>query len=296
MSGKIRVDVPPLPEPVWSRVEKGVFERLPAEVEGPRSPQPSRWGMWLAAAATVALVFACVIVWWPSHAIAPVSAPSSALPAPAPNATSHIVTTEGPTRVSFGDSSLDVGPASELVATGDDDRGVLVVLERGSVRLHVPARAGRPPLTVQAGDVRVQVVGTRFSVTRAGSDVGVHVDDGVVRVISGAEVTELHVGEDWPPAPAASTQSNRALPAQVDDQALFERAARSERTDPEGAIAIYGRIAARTGPWAANALFARGRLELDRGHATEGRRLLDLYLKRYPHGANAADAKSLLER
>jgi len=290
---KIRVDVPSLPESTWQRVEKGVFERLPAEVEGPRAV-PSRLPIWIAAAAAIGLVGICAFVWWPRHTTAPIALPSPSTTVPA--STSHVVTTDAPASVSFGESSLDVGPASELVATGDDGRGVLVVLERGSVKLHVPPRAGRPPLGVQAGNVRVQVIGTRFSVERNGSDVRVHVDDGTVRVTNGADVVDVHASEDWPVAPPVPTVTHSALPPKIDDEALFERAARSERTDPDGALQLYEGIATRGGAWAPNALFAEGRLELDRGHTANGRRLLELYLKRYPRGANAADAKSLLEK
>jgi hypothetical protein len=292
--GKIRVDVPPLAESTWQRVEKGVFERLPAEVEGPRAAA-ARLPVWIAAAASLALVGICAFVWWPHHSTAPIAWPAPSTTAAA-STTSHIVTTDAPASVSFGESSLDVGPASELVATGDDGHGVLVVLERGSVKLHVPPRAGRPPLSVLAGSVRVQVMGTRFSVERNGSDVRVHVDDGTVQVTNGADVVLVHASESWPTPPSAPTVAHSAPAPKIDDEAAFERAARSERTDPDGALRLYEGIVARGGAWAPNALYAEGRLELDRGHTANGRRLLELYLKRYPRGTNAADAKSLLEK
>jgi len=69
-----------------------------------------------------------------------------------------------------------------------------------------------------------------------------------------------------------------------------------EKQEPLRAIAIYARLAAGSGPWAANALFAQGRLEGDRGHLPEARRVLSAYLARFPRGRNAADAKILLAR
>ena len=97
--------------------------------------------------------------------------------------------------------------------------------------------------------------------------------------------------------PAASAPTHDAI-VRPDggDQQLFEQATKVERQDPLRALVIYGRLAAGSGPWAANALFAQGRLESDRHHLSEGRRLLGAYLARYPRGPNAADAKLLLDR
>jgi hypothetical protein len=47
--------------------------------------------------------------------------------------------------------------------------------------------------------------------------------------------------------------------------------------------------------WSANALYARGQLELASGQA-RGKQALQLYLKRYPNGPNAEDVRVLLAR
>jgi hypothetical protein len=78
-------------------------------------------------------------------------------------------------------------------------------------------------------------------------------------------------------------------------QQLFEEAAASEKRDPAHAAAVYRQLSATAGPWAANALFAQGRLEADLGSAA-ARETLRAYLARYPQGRNAADARALLER
>jgi hypothetical protein len=61
-------------------------------------------------------------------------------------------------------------------------------------------------------------------------------------------------------------------------------------------MALYEQLAERSGPWAANALFAQGRLASDLGHVVEARHLLEVYVMRYPLGRNADDARTLLDR
>jgi TolA-binding protein len=77
---------------------------------------------------------------------------------------------------------------------------------------------------------------------------------------------------------------------------LFEQAAAAERRDPVLAASIYEKLASGSGPWAANALFAQGRLEADLGRDASARQTLTSYLARYPLGRNAADARALLAR
>jgi hypothetical protein len=81
-------------------------------------------------------------------------------------------------------------------------------------------------------------------------------------------------------------------------QVLFELAAQLEIRDPEAALRIYGELAAAPSPadggWAASSLFAAARLEAERGHAAQSRELCDSYLRRFPRGPNADDARTLL--
>ena len=67
-------------------------------------------------------------------------------------------------------------------------------------------------------------------------------------------------------------------------------------TDPDAALAQYRELARQGGSWGQNALFAAGRLEADRANREEARRLLVQYLSLYPGGANATDARELLNR
>jgi hypothetical protein len=251
---------------------------------------------------------------------------------------SHIETGAEPSRLAIGESSIDVSANSAVVASGDAEHGVLVVLEKGRVECEVAPRKGRPPFVVQAGDVRVRVIGTRFAVERNARDIRVKVSHGTVEVTGASEVILLHDGDTWPsnsatsatpatsaaqippsavvtadlpsaqkdlapPTPSAAVTPSGApsvaLPAsspQVTDQRAYEGAARLEAKDPEAAMGTYKRLAGSSGPWAQPSLFAAGRLAADRGRSADARKYLETYLARYPHGANAEDARRILGR
>lgn len=311
MKDKIHVEVEPLSESRWSKVDAGVFAALdgashPSEQERPVKAPTRR-----------AFVYG-VVGFAAAAALAAVASRSLLSPGvtPAPVQASRIVTGASPSHVALGGSSLDVAPDSAVVASGDDARGLLVVLERGKVDCEVEPRNGRPPFVVLAGDVRVRVVGTHFDVTRTGESVAVHVDHGAVEVTSGARIQVLHDGESWPaaPPPAESAEAPKtpetpssapppahapprtAAPARDPnaDQKAFERASSLEVRDADASLATYKRLGAGSGPWAAPALFAAGRLAADRGRTAEARALLGDYLARFPNGPNAADARRLL--
>jgi len=240
---------------------------------------------------------------------------------------SHIQTGDESSRLAIGESSLAISPSSSVVASGDAEHGVLVVLEKGKVECEVAPRKGRPPFVVQAGDVRVRVVGTRFAVERRANDVRVSVSHGAVEVSGGAETVMLHDGESWPrtlgavdSAPPASVSAPLVVPSasegpapsataptsvqsagpqisrDVLDQRAYVSAAGAEARDPDAAMATYKRLASGGGPWSQPALFAAGRLAADRGRSADAKRYLESYLSRYPHGANAEDARQILSR
>jgi len=309
MKPKIEVEVEPLSEARWARIEDRVLAdaaRSPASPEAPaRSPRvPAKTLL----AALGGFVVACALAL---GVVRLAAGPREAPPA------LHIATGESGSRAPVGSSEIEVGPRSEVVATGDDARGVVVVLERGSVTCEVSPRDGRPPFVVQAGEVRVRVIGTRFRVVRAANDVRVEVERGRVEVDARGRTISLRDGESWPeaapppppptaePPPPSVTASAprppepRATAAHADpsgDRAAYEGAARSEVSDPAGAMSAYRRLAAGGGPWAAPSLFAAGRLAVERGDRGTGRDLLREYLRRYPTGANAGDARVLLSR
>jgi hypothetical protein len=159
---------------------------------------------------------------------------------------------------------------------------------------------------VEAGETRVTVVGTHFTVRREGVRASVSVREGHVQVDSGATHVRLGPGEDWPDQeqaapPAAPTDEVRknkraSRPSAQSAQRRFERAAGLEASDPAASAKLYEELARGRGPWAANALYARARLELERGHPERAKPLFERYLVRYPRGRNAADVRAQLQR
>ncbi|MDB4936239.1 MAG: FecR protein [Labilithrix sp.] len=334
-----KIPVEPLSEARWEKIDAAVFDALDGDRTGrapssrplaPSTPRRTRMNVVVlsgvcAAAAAVLLFFALR----ESRPAAPHAERAEAVMNP-----SHIETGDSPSRLAVGESTIEVGPSSAVVASGDDAHGVLVVVEKGAVDCEVTPRKDRPPFVVQAGNVRVRVVGTRFVVTRDAASVRVKVAHGAVEVSRGADVTMLHDGESWPllePAPAppapvppsavtasapsmmpsttpAPTSPRETFPrlhlpgdppgtiSPPDAKQIYDDAARVEATQPDSAMVSYRRLAANGGPWAPPALFAAGRLASDRGQTNDAKRLLAEYVTRYPKGPNAEDARKILAR
>lgn len=357
-----KLDVEPLCDNAWNRIERALLRRLDEAPSPTTSTRFRRLGFGVALAAAAAS-FALVAYWSLRQPPARSSAPSS------------IVTDNSASEVGFAGATLDVAPHSALFINGDEDRGFLVVLDRGEVTCDVAPRHGRPPFVVQAGSTRVTVVGTRFTVTRSGDEATVAVQRGIVEVTARGTALRVPAGERWPmtstpppsaPAPALlrkeasqsrhepsiakmapspvhpdstrrrqiaapsstvaeatapkatsptateptapgapiapTTVAPRSEPAAArgetapSDEQRYETAALAEARDPDVAIAGYRALAAGHSVWSANALFASGRLQAERGRRADARRLLHEYLDRFPSGPNVDDARQLLER
>lgn len=387
-----KIDVEPLSEQRWAKIEKSLFVQLEHE-QLDRAPlpkmvsePPSRSWRWRPA---VALVMAGAMAAAIGALATKTMFTSPVGPAGVASAPSRVVTGSSDSHVALGESDVDVAPESAVLVSGDDEHGIMVVVDRGKVECVVAPRKGRPPFLVQAGDVRVKVVGTQFTVARDKEGGGAHVmvAHGIVEVTSHGQTTTLHDGDSWPatqatppatvpvtpttvtqndppppharaasPVPrqkstprqkttamkapvvapiAASDPTNlpSTLPSAVappsspvpasappslnlpppptaapqppqpaaaapppSAQEMYEAAAQLEAQNPDGALGTYRKIAGGGGPWAANALFAAGRLQAHRGRNADATRLLNEYLTRFPNGANAADARELLAK
>jgi hypothetical protein len=311
---KRRFEIEPLSAQRWAKIERNVRERV--EQEGPSAPpaRPARQS-----ALAFAMVAAAAIViggvgweWLRPIPRAPVSLVS----------VSRVDTEETGSRVSIGESVLEVGPWSSARVEGDDASGITVTLDRGDVTCDVAPRNGRPPFSVRAGTVTVKVIGTHFHVTRVAGGARVEVDRGTVEVDEGTKSDLVHAGESWPamvvdaavaPTPIASAPPTHATASTIPDRKTpvvvetaappiesprdrYERALTLESTSPAEALSIYGALASGEGPWAMNALFAEARLEAERGDKATAKAHLAEYLARYPQGPNASDARELIEK
>ena len=107
--------------------------------------------------------------------------------------------------IRFADGSTATPLTADTVLRTTSEQGRIVVeIERGSARfavVHDPTRV----LTVDAGEVRVEDIGTRFTVERVGRRARVSVEDGRVAVAWAAGSAELDAGQRglFPPEPRA---------------------------------------------------------------------------------------------
>jgi hypothetical protein len=326
------IEVEPLSEQRWSKIERSLFMRL--EHESSVLPGFSRSGArtwrfrWVAAAAAAAaLTLVAVLLFVDgSSRVAEVDLPS------------RITTGRDSSHLALPGLSVDVGPESAVVVGPETSLGMLIVVDRGGIVCEVAPRPSGAPVIVQAGAARVRVLGTRFSVNRRGESARVTVEHGVVEVSAHGRSARVHAGEEWPatdpaplgsvdpapvsaadqpmpesvrrsvvpperPGPAPRLAQGPASPPVAEDtrrepspQAVFEQAAALERRDPAKAAQLYRSLEGGSDSWAKNALYARARLEASRGNRGEARRSLERYLDRFPRGENAEDARAVLER
>jgi len=304
---RIEVD-PPTHDARRERVERAVFtqlanmraaDRADAAVPSPREVSSRRpWvfaGLGVAAAAVIAMAV-----------MSNKSEPPPAAPIAEDTTPSRVVTPVG------GESQFTVGDAV-IVASSDtsvdvkraDDGGITLIVTRGSVDCDVAPRNHRPPFHVIAGDVSVEVVGTRFTVARTPSP-RVDVVRGKVRVRAPGGTWLLSAGESWTP-PSGSDAVAEALPAPAplpdvvvvpapappppatpSAHAIYQSAQRFEATDPARAAKAYRTVASSKDSWAAPALY--GLAELD-AKTDPVKALADCneYLKRFAKSAQVED-------
>jgi len=303
-----RFEVEDLPPERWNRIERAVFDRLDREGTQPaaaREPSGSRRAVvsFVLAGAAAAVIGA--VAW---ETLRPASHVEQAN-------VSRFTTDDSVSHVQVGENELDVAAHSSVAIRGTDAAGIEIALDRGEVECEVAPRQGRPPFVVIAGDVRVRVVGTHFHVAHHGETTNVSVEHGTVEVTERTSVTLVHAGESWPAPPppeptptaavdpAATTLATPATPPAASARATavtrrerYERALALESSQPEAALSTYREIAAGSDAWAMNALFAQARLELERGHKDDAKRLASEYLSRFPSGPNARDARELRTR
>jgi transmembrane sensor len=171
------------------------------------------------------------------------------------------------------------GPDSRIEARSVTPEAIELTLVRGSARFDVVPRAGRP-FRIWVGAVKVEVVGTVFSVERLATSARVTVERGSVRVVSGDSATLLSPGSAeviplagvpvappvsaTPAAPVRAEAKHRGKRDEPGDLlAAAEDARREERLDD--AIVLLRRIVDQhpRDPRAPYAAFILGRVLLD---------------------------------
>jgi len=276
-----RPPVEQLSDVAWARVERGVFSRVEGTVTHAAASREggsdhSRGWLWLAV--PLAAAAAAAIAFFSQHdTTAPLA---STDPEPA-----RVVAGSSPSAVTFADAHIALDAQSAI--TMDQKSGKPVTtLEYGAAWFEVAPRGERAPFEVIAGDLDVKVIGTRFRVARSGEHVEVAVDHGTVEVHYEGKLTTLHDHEQW----ASDDLSSFATPtATTPSEADYQAVAQHET------IHGYLELARGQGRWAEVAFYAAARLAADQ-HDTRARALLELYLHRFPSGANATDARQLLTR
>lgn len=309
----VRPPVDPLSDVSWARVERGLWARLDGtattQIAAPRS---RRW-LWiavpsLAAAGAVAAAFALLV-----DAPAPARPSAPVAPAEVEETPMRVVSGAAPSTITVGDAHVTLDPGSAIVMPRANDSTSTAVLERGAAWFAIAPRTGRQ-FVVVAGDAVVRVIGTKFRVARSEEHAAVEVERGLVDVTFRGATVKVGAGRTWSsdaptrtaaitgpakPVPAAEKPRVAAKPAPApgteDERARYERYAALEARDPGTALTGYLELARGTSRWAEISLYAAARLSADRGEA-RAKTLLEMYLRRFPRGANADDARQLLDR
>ncbi|HEX7700281.1 MAG TPA: FecR domain-containing protein [Kofleriaceae bacterium] len=295
---RIVIDVPAA-DSSRHRVEPRMFDRLDAirAAERAKDVAPDRsarrWP-WIAVAAAITAAAAITII------LATHGRESTR-----PSAPSLVVTPAGgSSRFTIDDAVIDAGSDTSVAVQSGDHGAVTLVLARGTIDCEVAPRNGRP-FHVIAGDVDVEVVGTRFAVTR-GTSVRVDVTHGRVRVRAPNGDWMVGAGERWPvaaaptqtatvdptPAPVVTEPETHEAPKRDAPTAhdLFLAAQAREARDWAGAAKAYRATASGDDRWAALALYSLAELDASHDRATPALAALDEYRQRFPRGASAEDA------
>lgn len=125
-----------------------------------------------------------------------------------------IETAAGQTRdLTLGDGTrIALNGSTRLLLDHADPRHVRI--ERGEALFSV-AHDARHPFAVQAGEARLQDLGTRFDVVRDGTGLRVAVAEGAVRFEQAGTVRDLHAGDALSVTPGQQAMTARVEPGDV---------------------------------------------------------------------------------
>jgi transmembrane sensor len=156
-------------------------------------------------AGTAVLAAAAALLW-----LVPWKASTPVASRPAPSLAAPVASAPDP-KTTFADGSVArVSGGGELVVKSATPEHIEAVLAAGAADFEVTKRPKRE-FVVQAGAVRVRVVGTRFRVERLGERTRVSVSEGKVEVQRGDTLDYLEAGESrfFPSVPEANMPDAR---------------------------------------------------------------------------------------
>jgi FecR protein len=306
--GKQIIVEAPVTEARRDRVEREVFARLDAmrDVDHANQIAPVRLKR---TPMMVATGFAFV-----AAAASVIFLVSREAPRARPSTPSSVVTPSDSTSTfTVGDAVIEAGKDTSVEVKQDPNGTTTLTLVRGSVDCDVMPRPNRAPFRVVAGDVTVEVVGTRFDVSRIGTITRVDVTRGKVKVHGKGELRYVGAGESWTSERAGSAVSvaptpvveelapivepepielpaenaRPTKPAQISPQQAYEAALELE--DEHRRAKAYRTVANGNHTWAALSLFnlaeLQAKTDVDATLAT-----LDELKRRFPRAGNAEDA------
>jgi len=223
----------------------------------------------LAVACAAAVVLA--IVGWRQLG-APPRGQIASQPRPASESSLQVGLQVGLQVLADGSRVVPDGPATVIEKAIESDADVLYELKAGGAHFEVARRPSRT-FRVHAGQVTLQVIGTRFLVRRLDDRSRVSVSEGRVLVSWWGGSRELGAGEEgtFPPEPVPATASAaaRRRAAEPGPDVLFAHADRARKDGkPELAIAHLRTVIDRFpgDPHAQAAAFTIGRLLLESLH------------------------------
>lgn len=324
-----RPPVEPLSDVAWARVERGLWARMDTGSHPVVTPPSGRRWLWIAAPALACAAIALVIeVRRSAPPVATTDGPliirTSEAPSSVAAGDAHItleaestvvVSREEPTAmVERGAASFEVAPRHEhqpyVVVAGDTMVRVI------GTRFRVARSAEITMVTVERGLIDVRFHGVAVQVGAGQAWSSEHPNDiststrtayeppppvrrtpPPVTSPAAPDETEMAPVRARPPAKPVTPPGAKPTapgPGFDPDEAKFNQLSALERREPATALAGYLELSRGNGRWAANALYAAGRLATDM-RDPRATTFLKIYLRRFPKGRNADDARKLLE-
>jgi FecR protein len=188
---KGRIPVEPLDDERLTNIERRIVTGAADAAARGRDVRAPRFGFAMAIALTVVVAIGAGFAGWKLRGGGTTAPVATAEPV-------RVDTSSERTVLDIGDARIESDPHTDFTITRPDG-GVLVTMKRGKVELQVDKRGDRAPLVVAAGDTRVTVVGTQFSVDYGDGTgpVEVRVTEGIVKVERLQQEVRLAAGQAW---------------------------------------------------------------------------------------------------